>query len=76
MQPPTPSPSYLIRNQYSYCFRLQVPADIQNYLGKKELRYSLKTGYLSLAKSKARFCTLVSSSVYLELLERLRCHGN
>jgi hypothetical protein len=39
-----PSPSYLIRNRYSYGFRLRVPADLQEYVGKKELRYSLRTG--------------------------------
>ena len=50
-----PSPSYLIRNRYSYCFRLHVPADLQEYVGKKELRYSLRTGYLSEAKFKSRF---------------------
>jgi hypothetical protein len=32
-----------------------VPADLQVYVGKKELRYSLQTGYLSEAKFKARF---------------------
>ena len=50
-----PSPSYLIRNRYSYCFRLHVPADLQVYIGKKELRYSLRTGYLSEAKFKIPF---------------------
>jgi integrase len=48
------SPSYLIRNPYSYCFRMFVPKDLQPYIGRKELRYSLKTGYLSTAKYKAR----------------------
>lgn len=48
------SPSYLVRNPYSYCFRMLVPKDLQPYIGKKELRYSLKTGYLSEAKYKAR----------------------
>ncbi len=50
-----PSPSYLIQNRYSYCFRLHVPVDLQEYIGKKELRYSLQTGYLSEAKFKSRF---------------------
>ena len=45
---------YIIRNPYSYCFRIKVPNDIQPIIGKKELRYSLKTGYLGVAKSKAR----------------------
>jgi hypothetical protein len=31
-----------------------VPIDIQKYVGKKELRYSLRTGYLGVAKQKAR----------------------
>jgi hypothetical protein len=32
-----PSPSYLIRNRYSYGFRLRVPADLQEYVGKKRV---------------------------------------
>lgn len=49
------SPSYLIRNKHSYCFRMRVPEDLCDIVGKKELRYSLKTGYLGIAKTKARF---------------------
>ena len=49
------SPSYLIRNPYTYCFRMNVPKDLQPYIGKKELRYSLRTGYLGVAKEKARY---------------------
>jgi len=49
------SPTYLVRNPYSYCFRMIVPKDLQKFVGKKELRYTLKTGYLSAAKQKARF---------------------
>lgn len=48
------SPSYLVRNPYTYCFRMNVPQDLQPYIGRKELRYSLKTGYLSTSKYKAR----------------------
>jgi hypothetical protein len=48
------SPSYLVRNPYTYCFRMCVPKDLQRYVGKKELRYSLRTGYLGIAKQKAR----------------------
>jgi len=50
----TKSPSYLIRNPYSYCFRMVVPTDLQRLVGKKELRYSLRTGYIGVAKHKAR----------------------
>ena len=48
------SPSYLVKNPFSFCFRINVPKDLQAYVGRKELRYSLKTGYLSDAKHKAR----------------------
>jgi len=48
------SSSYLIRNSHSYCFRLVVPKDLQPIIGRKELRRSLKTGYLRTANSKAR----------------------
>jgi hypothetical protein len=52
--PACKSPSYLVRTPYSYCFRMKVPLDLRDLVGKKELRYSLKTGSLSDAKSKAR----------------------
>ncbi len=48
------SRQYLVHNPYSYCFRMKVPKDLQQIVGRKELRYSLKTGYKSLAQSKAR----------------------
>lgn len=48
------SPSYLIRTPHSYCFRMIVPKDVQSMVGKTELRYSLRTGYLSVAKTKSR----------------------
>ncbi len=49
------SPSYLVRNPYSYCFRIKIPKDLQATVSKKELRYSLGTGNLSAAKNKARY---------------------
>ena len=30
------SPSYLVRNPYSYCFRMVVPKDLQKFIGKRE----------------------------------------
>jgi hypothetical protein len=38
------SPSYLVRNPYSYCFRMVVPKDLRKFVGKTELRYTLRTG--------------------------------
>ena len=37
------SPHYLVRTPHSYCFRANVPEDVQRFIGRKELRYSLKT---------------------------------
>jgi hypothetical protein len=37
------SPAYLVRNHYSYCFRLTVPADLRKFVGRTELRFSYKT---------------------------------
>jgi len=65
------SPSYLIRNPHSYCFRMIVPKDLQELVGKKELRYSLKTGYLGVAKYKAR---LLAGQVQF-LFQRFRKGG-
>ena len=66
------SPTYLVRNPYSYCFRMAVPKDLQNLVGRKELRYSLKTDYLSGAKLKAR---IVAGQIQL-LFQCLRRGGS
>jgi hypothetical protein len=49
------SPAYLSHNKHGYCVRLKVPDDLQCHVNRKELRYSLKTGYLRVAKNRARF---------------------
>ncbi len=54
MKPLNKSPHYLVRNPHSYCFRVNVPKDLQQLVGKKELRYSLKTGYVGVARFKAQ----------------------
>ena len=65
----TRSPSYLIRNPHSYCFRMSVPADLRPLIGKRELRYSLQTGYLRTAKSRAR---VIAGQVQLVFQEMRR----
>lgn len=60
-------PSYIVRNPYSYCFRMNVPSDLQTKVGKKELRYSLKTGYLGVAKSKARLMAGLCQNLFYTL---------
>lgn len=66
------SPSYLIRNHYSYCFRMFVPKDLQRFVGKKELRFSLRTGYLGVAKRKARLLAGFYQYHFEELREEIR----
>ncbi len=60
---------HLSHNKYGYCFRLKVSDDLQCYVGKKELRYSLKTGYLGKAKSKARRLAGMIQQLFKELRE-------
>ncbi|MFZ7128285.1 MAG: DUF6538 domain-containing protein [Desulfobacterales bacterium] len=69
MQKITRSPSYLIRNAHSYCFRLVVPLDLQPYICKKELRWSLRTGYLSDAKQKARAMAVEVQALFQSVRE-------
>jgi hypothetical protein len=67
MKSPTPSSTYLVRNRYGYCFRIKVPRDLQPHIQKKELRYSLRTGYLGLAKSRAR----LFAGLFQQLFQKL-----
>jgi len=67
--------NYLARNRLSYCFRVRVPADLQPIIGKTELRYSLQTGYLRLAKSRVMLfqhvrCNVERSSEEIETANR------
>ncbi len=48
------APSYLVRQSFGYCVRLIVPHDLRDIVRKRELRYSLRTGFLSEAKIRAR----------------------
>ncbi len=62
------SPSYLVRNAHSYCFRLAIPKDLQTLVGKRELRYSLGTGYIGQAKNKSRY---IASQVQLPAIIKI-----
>ncbi|MBT8762474.1 site-specific integrase [Desulfohalobiaceae bacterium Ax17] len=63
----TKSPSYLIRNSSSYCFRLVIPKDLRPIICKTELRYSLRTGSLSIAKHRARLMASYVHRLFIEL---------
>ncbi|MGA8181519.1 MAG: DUF6538 domain-containing protein [Desulfobacterales bacterium] len=56
--------SYIVRNPYSYCFRINVPQDLHRLVGKKELRYTLKTGRLGIAKQKSRYLALQIQAIF------------
>jgi hypothetical protein len=50
---------------------MNVPADLRPLIGKRELRYSLQTGYLGTAKSRAR---VIAGQVQLLFQEMRRNH--
>ena len=66
------SEKYIIKNAYSYCFRMRVPSDLQDKIGRKELRYSLKTRYIDEASNKAM---LVAGTVKI-LFKQIRSRGS
>lgn len=72
MRPSRKSQSYTIRNPYSYCFRMIAPKDLRKFVGKTELRYTLNTGYIGLAKSKARLLAGQIQEFYRRLREIIK----
>nr|NJM03416.1 site-specific integrase [Desulfobacula sp.] len=47
-------PCYILQKPSGYYFRFRLPADVKELVSKSELRYSLQTGSIKLARSKAR----------------------
>ena len=60
--------SYLVRGDAAWCFRMIVPAELRELVGRRELRYSLRTGSLAAARRKAR---LIAGRIQL-LFHRIR----
>ena len=54
MRDPRTTNSYLLETTSGYVFRYCIPKNLKSVVGKTELRYSLKTGQLGLAKRRAR----------------------
>jgi len=46
-------PSYLTTNGYSYCFRMRVPHDLKTLIGRCQMKFSLGTDSVLIARSKA-----------------------
>ena len=47
-------PASLYQTPSGYIFRLRIPKDLKDLVGKTEFRYSLRTGGLRVAKNRAR----------------------
>jgi len=62
------APTYVYQSPSGYIFRLRVPSDLKQVVGKVEFRYSLRAGALRLAKYRAR-CV---ASYIQQLLEKVR----
>lgn len=60
----THSPAYLVFQSSGYCFRFIVPEDLRPIVGKRELRYSLRTGFVSLAKERARRMAVAVNNLF------------
>ncbi|AOY60559.1 site-specific integrase [Desulfococcus multivorans] len=65
---------YLVRNRHSYCFRYRIPADLQSIIGRKEIRYSLRTGRIGVAKVMAQELALKIRRLVRELRRKERVH--
>jgi len=48
------TPHFIVRQPHSYCFRMVVPHRYRTHVGRVGLRYTLHTGSLSQAKTRAR----------------------
>jgi integrase len=63
----TQNPGYLVQTPHSWYFRFVVPFPLRCVVGKTEIRYSLKTGSVGVAKRKARFLAGQVQRVFLLL---------
>ena len=61
------APSYLKHHPSGYIFRYCIPKDVQAVVNRKELRYSLRTGKLGLAKVRARAMATATQRIIARL---------
>lgn len=62
------APTYVYQSSSGYIFRLRIPKDLKQVVGRVEFRYSLRAGALRLAKYRAR-CV---ASYIQQLFEKVR----
>jgi integrase len=65
-------PAHLIQNRYGFCFRITVPPDLQKVVGKVEIRWSLKTGNVKIAKERSIWVGLSVQRYFDETREAAR----
>ncbi|MEG6550862.1 site-specific integrase [Desulfocurvibacter africanus] len=56
--------THLYRQGNTYYFRYAVPADLRSTIGRRELRYSLETGYLKSARCKSRILATKATEIF------------
>ena len=57
------APTYLKNHPSGYIFRYCIPKGVQQVVKRTELRYSLRTGKLGLAKARARAMATASHRI-------------
>lgn len=65
------TPSYMYQSPSGYIFRLRVPKDLRAIVGKGEFRYSLRTGALRVAKSRARDIASYLQQLFMRVRSRM-----
>lgn len=61
------TPSYLYQSTSGYIFRLRVPNDLRDLVGKSEFRYSLRTGAMRVARQRARSIASYIQQLFLDI---------
>lgn len=64
--------SYLIRGQYSFYFRIEIPSEIFSQVQKREIRFSLQTARIRQAKKLAMSLAVYLGEIFQEMREGRR----
>jgi hypothetical protein len=65
------APSYMYQSPSGYIFRLRIPSDLKDVVGKVEFRYSLRSGSLRVAKHRARAIAVYIHELFLKLRKNM-----
>ena len=67
----TRQPSYVYQCPSGYIFRLRIPDDLKELVGKCEFRYSLRAGALRVAKQRARAIASYIQQLFIKVRNRM-----